>query len=339
MYDPGQLYYDPILSGFAIRYEDQTLYGEQIMPLVPVNTQSGRYRVFDRSNWLFYPDRREPGTVANEIRGGKWSETTFQTFEHSLQAPVHDEERQELNSLGGLADPTFGGDLQIDPEQDATALVTRAIRLGHEFKVSQLVRNTANYPGGNTVTLSGTSQWNDYTGGAASASDPVSVVQAGIRQLQAMTGRSPNLMILPRFGAPYIENHPRVVARFQNFTLNSPEAFRTLTGFDGQILMVDSVYNAADNIDATPAITSFWGYDVWLGVIDAQPGFNRPTFGKTFCQRYPSGDIRPVDRWREEARKSDLVRVSQKYDLKIVSNIAGYLIKNAFAASAYASTF
>lgn len=339
MYDPGELYFDPILTGFAIRYQDQTLYGERIMPLVPVNTQSGRYRVFDRSNWLFYPDRREPGTVANEIRGGKWSEDTFKTAEHSLQAPVHDEERQQLNSLGGLADATFGGDMQLDPEQDATNLVTRAIRLGHEYKVSQQVRNTANYPGANTVTLAGASQWNDYTGGASSTSDIVTNIQTGIRALQAATGRGPNLMIMPRFGAPYLENHPRITARFQNFTLTQPNAFATLSGFEGEILLVDSVYNSADNIDATPVISSFWGYDVWMGVVDVGAGFQRPTFAKTFAQRYPSGDVRPVDRWREEGRKSDLVRVSQKYDTKIVSSGAGYLIKNAFAASAYASTF
>src|SRR5512134_2209568 len=103
MYDPGTLYVDPILTDFSVGYEDQTLFGERIMPLTPVRTQSGKYRVFDRSSWLIYPDRREPGTVANEIRGAKWSEDTFFTKEHSLQAPVHDEEDQQLNSLGGFA--------------------------------------------------------------------------------------------------------------------------------------------------------------------------------------------------------------------------------------------
>lgn len=335
MYDPGQLYLDPILTGFSIRYEDQTLYGENIMPLIPVNTQSGRYRVFDRSSWVIFPDRREPGTVANEIRGGKWSEDTFLTKEHSLQAPVHDEEDQELQSQGGLADATFGGELQLDPHEDATALVTRAIRLGHELKVSNLIRNTANYPGGNVVTLAGAAQWSDYTGGAASTSDPVNDIRTALRVIKSNTGRDANLLVIPSMGAGYLENHPRVVARFQNFALTDPEAFRKLTGFTGEILLVDSVYNAADNIDAAETITSFWGKDIWLGVVDKEAGFRGKTFGKTFCQRYPSGDIRPIDRWREEPRKTDLVRASQKYDLKIVSSVAGYIIKTAFSAGAF----
>lgn len=335
MYDPGQLYEDPILTGFAIRYEDPTLFGERIMPRVGVNTQSARYRVFDRSNWLLFPDRREPGTVANEVRGGKWSTDTFFTKEHSLQAAVHDEERQELNSLGGLAQTDVGGDLQLDPERDATALVTRSILLGHEKKVSDLARNTANYAAGNFTTLAGAAQFDDYTGGEASTSDPVTVLRTALRTVRNKTGRQPNMMAIPAQGVEYIENHPRVVARFKNFSLTDEDAFRKLTGFEGEIMLVDSVYNSADNVDAVESITSFWGKDIWVGIVDPGAGISGATFGKTFSQIYPNGEIRPVDRWREEPRKSDLVRVSQKYDLKIVSNVAGYIIKTAFSAAAW----
>src|SRR4051794_1442792 len=120
MYDPGELYVDPILTNFSTGYRDQELWGLDVMPETPVRTQSGTYRVFDRSSWLIFEDMRAPGTVANEVRGAKWSSDTFFTTEHSLQSPVHDEERQQLTSQGGLADPVFGGDLQLDPERDAT---------------------------------------------------------------------------------------------------------------------------------------------------------------------------------------------------------------------------
>jgi hypothetical protein len=336
MYDPGTLYVDPILTGFSVGYQDQTLWGDRIMPITPVNTQSGKYLVFDRSAWVIFPSRREPGTVANEVSGAKWSYDTFFTREHSLQAPVLDEERQQLNSLGGLAQPLAGGaDVDIDPERDATELVTRSILLEHEKKVADTVRNTANYAVGNTVTLAGAQQWDDYTGGAASTSDPVSALRAGIRKIKALTGRRPNTLAIPSDGIEYLENHPRVIDRFKNFALTDPEAFRKLTGFDGTILPVESVYNAADNIDAAESITSLWGKDVWLGIVDPTPGQKTKTFGKTFAQTYPDGTTRPTDRWREIQRKADLVRVSMKYDLKIVSNVAGYLIKNAFSATAF----
>lgn len=335
MYDPGTLYSDPILTNFSVGYKDQALYGERIFPVTPVNTPSGRYRVFDRSNWLIFESRRSPGTVANEIQGGKWSEDTFSTEEQSLQVPIFDEERQTLNSQGGLANAVFGGALQLNPELDATALATRGLLLAHELKVANLVRDTSQYPVANTVTLAGAQQWNDYTNGTSSTSNPVADIMTGMRAVYAATGRYPNTMVVPALGMSYVENHPRIVDRFKNFTLSIADAFQRLTGFTGSILAVDSMYNTANNIDATPSVASFWGKDVWLGIVDEQPAINQFTFGKTFAQVYPDGTTRPTDRWREEPRKADVVRVSYKYDLKVVSSGAGYLIKNAFATTAF----
>lgn len=334
MYDPGELYSDPILTGFSTGFADQTLYANRLFPLTPVRTKSGRYRVYDRSNWMIYPSRREPGTVANEVRGGKWSEDTFFVKEHSLQAPIHDEERQELQSQGGLANAVFGGDLQLDPERDAVDLITRSIMLEWEQKVSTAMRNAANYPGNHTVTLAGAQQWSDYTGGTSSTSNPVADLKLACLRVYLDTGRWPNTAIFPVDSLGILDNHPRIVDRFKNFTLTNPDAWKALLSVPepGNIFIVDSKYNAADNIDAAESITSFWGQDVWVGLVDQTPGQRTKTFGKTFAWVYPDGTVRPADKWYEKNRKSDVVRVSQNYDLKIVSSVAGYLIKTAVAA-------
>jgi len=340
MYDPSQLYVDPILSNFSTGYKDQNLYGLRLFPETPVRTQSGKYRVYDRSSWLIRESRRDPGTVANEIVGAKWSTDVFSTQEHSLQSPVYDEERQELTSLGGLANPAFGGDLGLDPEADAAALTVQGIMLAHEKKVADTIRNVANYPGANHVALTGNQQWDVYTFVTAGdpysiVSNPVGDIRAGMNVIYSATRRWPNVLALQTQMIPIIENHPRIVDRFKHFSLSEPDAFRTLTGFDGQIVLVDSVYNAANNYDATESIQSYWGKDVWLGIVDPTPGQKTKTFGKTFAQIYPSGGTMPTDRWREEPRKADIVRNSFKYDLKIVSSNAGYLIQTAVSAGAF----
>lgn len=341
MYDPSGLYIDPILTNFSVSLpRTQESYGLRLMPETPVRTKSGSYRVFDRSNWLLGEDRREPGAVAHEVLGAKWSSDVFTTREHSLQSPIFDEERKLLTSQGGLADPTFGGDLQLNPERDATFLVVNSIMLNHENKVQTLIRNTANYPGANTVTLAGNQQWDDYTMVTAGipstiVSDPVATIMKGMRAVYAATLRWPNTLAIPTLGLGFIENHPRLIDRFKNFSLTQPDAFRILTGFEGQIILLDSVYNTAQNLDATVSMASFWGKDVWLGIVDPVPGQNTMTFGKTFAQIYPDGSTRPTERWREEPRKADLVRSNFDYDLKIVSSGAGYLIKTAFSSGAF----
>lgn len=337
MYDPGTLYSDPILTNFSVGFADQAIYGDRIFPPTPVNTQSGRYRVFDRSNWLIFDSAREPGTVANEILGAKWSEDTFKTRERSLQVPILDEERQQLVSQGGFANPVFGGASQINPELDATELATRSLLLDHELQVSTQVRLAANYASTNKVTLSGNAQWDSVAGGTYPqvTSDPVANIMTGMRAVYAGTGRYPNTLVVPALGMTYIENHPRIVDRFKTFALTNDDAFKILTGFEGNVLTVDSQYNSANNIDATVSVTSFWGKDVWLGIVDPSPEIGKFTFGKTFAQIYPDGSIRPTDRWREEPRKADIIRVSYKWDLKIVSALAGYLITTAFSSTAF----
>lgn len=335
MYDPSLLYVDPILTGFSVGYEPQELFGYRLMPVTPVNTQSGRYRVFDRSHWLIFPSRREPGTIANEVEGRKWSYDSFYTKEHSLQAAVLDEERQQLTSQGGLADATFGGDLTVNPERDATELITGSLLLEHELKVSTLMRNTANYPGNHVLTLAGASQWSDYTGGTGSVSDPVANIRQAVMRIRIDTGRWPNTVVFPFDAMGIVEGHPRVVDRFKNFALTDPDAWKQLLNVPApeNFYFLDSVYNNANNYEATESIVSFWGQDVWIGIVDPTPGQNTKTFGKTFAQTYPDGSIRPTDRWREEPRKADLVRTSYKYDLKVVSSTAGFIIKTAVAAA------
>src|SRR6266576_202915 len=338
MYDPNTLYIDPFLTNFAVGWRPANYFGDIVMPQSRVGTKSGQYRVFDRSNRLIFQSRREPGTVANEIRGRKWSVDTFKTVQHSLQSPVLDEERRELASLGGLSNATFGGALDINPETDAVELIVGSLDREHEKKIADLVRNTATYPVGNTTTLAGAQQFDDYTGGTASTSDPETVIKTATRVIQGKTGLPPNLMLVPQMGVSWIEGHPRIRARYQNFSLAIENAWRILSGFQGRVVeigVMGEVYNAADNVEANQVLASFWGKDIWIGYVDNADGVNVQTFGKTFVYPQPSGDLRPIDRWRVENRKADLFRDTWEYDLKVVNSSAGYLIKNAFSTGAW----
>lgn len=331
-YDPGTLYSDPILTDFSVGYNPPLFSGLRMLPEAAVNTQSGRYRVHDRSSRVRFFSRREPGTVANEVRGGRWSEDTFKTQEHSLQAAVADEERQQLTSLGGLANDDGGG-LSINPEEDALSLIGNSLLLEHELSASTLLRNTATYPAGHSVTLVAADQWDNYAG---ATSNPVEILRAAILMVQSKIGVAPNRLLMGSLGVSWLENHPDMVARFTNFNLTDPDAFRELTGFEGEFVLVgDDNYNDADIQEAAESLLQVWGKDVILAYVRDDLSLNDLSFGKTFAQTYPDGTTRPTDRWREEGRKSDLVRTSWKWDLKVTSSIAGYLIKDAFSATAW----
>jgi hypothetical protein len=320
--------YDPILTNFSVGYEDQSLIGATACPLVPVSDPAGKYAVFDRSTWLVWDDRREPGAQATEIRGQKWAEDNYTVKEHAVQVAITDEERQ--NFANSLARP-FGAAPAalpfVNPETDATALATRAIMLRYENDVSAIMRSTGSYAGGNTVALSGTSRWDDYTG----VSNPIKDIEAGMRKIFSLIYQTPNLMIVPWEVWSWIRNHPAIVDRIKYHDLTEDDAFLQLTGFQGKVVVPSSVYNTANNPDATEAASTFWGKDVILAKVDTNPQLNTKTFIKGFSQVYDNGLIRTVDRWREQGRWSDVVACKMRYDTKIVSNVAGYLIQTAIS--------
>lgn len=312
---------DPLLSDFSTGWTAKELVGKRVAPETRTTSLSARYMVFDRSDWLIYPDLRSMGTVANEIMGAKWSTAPFSVREHSLQTPVFDEEREELGGAG-----SFPVDFSLD--QAAVETPTRSINLGHEKVVADAYRLAANYPVGNTATLVLADQWDNY--GSAS-SDPVADVEAALRAIYVSSGRAANTIVMPWLVWSYLRNHPKIVDRFKSFRLTAEEAFAELTGFQGTLIIAESQYNTADNIDATESISDFWGKDVWIGIVDDTPGQRTKTFGKTFVYPYNESITMPVDTWREEQRKADLFRVSYRYDVVIVSNVAGYLYKAVIA--------
>lgn len=330
MYDSARaLFADPILSNFSVGFQDQNLVAGEVMPAFDVDLPSGRYRVFDRSNWQVFPSRREPGTEANEIRGRKWSEDTFSTKEHALQAAVDDTEVQVVNNAS--RQPQANLLAGIDPNRDATNLVTRSLKLEYELAVAGVVTNASNYASSNKVTLAGATQWNTST------SDPVANIVTAMNAIYTGTLEYPNLMVIPWNVWLTLANHPALLSRWtpntiQAATYDIVQAISLFTGFQGRILVTNAVYNSADNIDATPTMTSIWGKDVWIGKVDPAPnGDQIQTFGKTFTFPYPDGGRQRVTRWREEKRTSDVVRVQWRYDFKIVNALAGYIIKAAIA--------
>ena len=85
-----------------------------------------------------------------------------------------------------------------------------------------------------------------------------------------------------------------------------------------------------------------WGKDIVMAYVPPAPGKKVPAFGYEYTWTI-NGQEMSVDRWREDPRVSDLIRLRRRYDLKLTGveidpdspdfgkSISGYLIKNAVA--------
>jgi hypothetical protein len=138
-----------------------------------------------------------------------------------------------------------------------------------------------------------------------------------------------------------LEDHPDFIDRikYSERAILTQEIIAAVIGFSGKIIIPGT--GIATGADLVPSY--LWGKDVLFAWVPPRPGLKIPAFAYEFVWGYGGGLKQAVDRWREEKRKSDLIRVSRRYDLKLVGKennpgsanngkvVTGYLIKAAIA--------
>lgn len=316
----GNVHIDQALTQISIAWPNQGLVGPRLFPPVTVRKQSDKYYIFGREGWLPESgDVRAPGARANEIPGLAVSTDTYFCQEHALSIAVTDEERENADS-------------PLAPDRDGTELVTSRLMLGREITQKTLATTAGNYATGNTTTLSGTAQWNDYVN-----SDPISDMRTAKATIHSRIFLEPTLAVIPYQVMTKLEDHPDFLERikYSERAIFSPELLSSLLGV-GSVVVPGVGFNSAN--EGQPVTLGYlWGKDVIFAYVPARAGLKVPAYGYEFVW---GGQF--VDRWREEARVSDLVRVRRRYDNKLTAlgdagtsdagkAIAGYLIKTAIA--------
>jgi hypothetical protein len=328
VYNPtgsGSVHIDRALTQISVAWPTGNLAGDALFPSVSVMKQSDKYYVFGREGWLPETDYRAPGTAANEVAGAALSLDTYYAQEHSLQIAVTDEERQN-------ADPP------IAPDRDGTNIITSKIMLGRERIIQTIATTTANYASGLSTTLSGTAQWSDYAN-----SDPISDLRTAKVAINARIFTDPTVAVIPYQVMAKLEDHPDFLERikYSERAIFSPELLASVLGF--QRVVVPGVGINTANQGQSATLGYLWGKDVVIAYVPPAPGLRIPAYGYEFTwSGSGGGQAQYVDRWREDRRKSDVIRVCRYYDVKLVAQgdpgssdagkaIAGYVIKAAVA--------
>lgn len=239
--------------------------------------------------------------------------------EHALQIAVTDEERENADS-------------PLSPDRDGTELVTSKIILGRELIMRNLATTASNYASGHSVTLAGVDRWDS---GDATGSDPIADVRLGMATVHSKIFMRMNTAVIPYQVMAALEDHSKFLNRimYAERAIFSEELMASLLHLD-KIIVPGVGYNTAVNYGAAETLGYLWGDDVVLAWVPPRPGLRTPAYGYEFRwgQQF-------VDRWREEKRASDVIRVRRRYDVKFTAldgagkQVAGYLIKDVLAAS------
>ena len=297
---------DPALSNVSVKYSNDTFIADMVFPVLKVAKQTGKYFVYDKSNLRVDKTLRAAGSGANEVEHNQTT-ASFITEDHALKEFVPDEIQDQAEAA-------------LDPLIDATESVTEKLMLDRELALATILANTANVT--SNTTLSGTSQWSDY-----SNSSPIADVRTARTSVHQNTFRKPNTLVLGKQVFDMLIEHPEIIERVKYSQMGVITAEILARVFQVEkVLVGEAGYNGAAE-GQTDSLSYVWGKHAWVMYIAPQVRLKTITFGLTFTY-----GLRQVKRWYEEDREGTYVRVGKdNYQHKIVAVGAGYLIKNAIA--------
>jgi hypothetical protein len=321
--DPQLLRLDRVLTGFSVGYQNADLVATDLFPTVSVANQSDKYNIFTRGNaWRSDWDSvRGPGGKANEIPPRTLSRDSYFAVEHALMDVVPVEETQAARA----------GDVDRDPLRESTEEITSMLLMEREQKAVTIATSTTLYNASNTTTLSGTAQFSDYTN-----STPITKIKTGRDRIYSQLFQFPTVAVMGYQVASILEDHPNIIERikYSQRGVSTDEIIAQVLGMPRfRRAGAGKLTNAVGQAET---VGYMWGKDVVLAYVPANPGKRVASYGYEFAWPWPEG-IMPTERWYDDDYKSDKVRVSRRYDMKLITvdssnkSLAGYLIKDAVA--------
>lgn len=231
---------NPVLTAIAMGYSNGELIADQVLPRVTVGGEQFKYTEYNREDFSLQDDLvGRTGRVSEAEFGATQKDGSV--VDRGLEVPIP---QSDIDQAARLAN--------FNPKANATMKLRKRIALNRESRVAAMVFAAANYPTGNKTTLSGTSQWSDFTN-----STPVDDIMDAKEDMIWM----PNTLVLGSQVASKLVRHPQVVKSFHGNLGDEgvvPMSYLAdLFGFD-RVLIGRAFLNTAKKGQAE-SLTRVWG--------------------------------------------------------------------------------
>lgn len=302
---------DARMTAIALAYRnpDVSLIADMVLPLTPTGAEF---------KWLSY-DLAQGYTVPDMKVGRKGFPTEVEFNAAEIQDRVVDFALDDFIPNEDIEDDNQG----VDPRGTAVGYLTNLLMLAREIRAANLVFNTASYLAGNTVTLSGTSQWSDQVN-----SDPV----AAIGNALDVPIYRPNIAVFGQQSWTATRRHPRLVQAIkgtaQGAGMVSRQEFADF--FELQDVYVGSGFVNTARRGQTVATARVWGRHAAFIYRDRAAG---PQSGVTFGFTAIAGGMQSgsIPDQKRGYSGGETVRVGHRVKEVIAANALGYYFNNAVA--------
>jgi hypothetical protein len=138
--------------------------------------------------------------------------------------------------------------------------------------------------------------------------------------------RRANTIVIPYTAFEVLRNHPMVVERIKYTTTGvlNEQLLAQVLGVD-RVLVPRCFKNTATK-GQSASITEVWGNNCYLLHVPTRPAARQVAAAYSFVWNSAPGSVNGtiVEKWRDNSRKSDIIRVQKYYDHKIIAAGAAY---------------
>lgn len=307
MPDIGSVHIDRALTSLSQAVQNEGFVCDLIFPPLPVMKDSDKFFKYDKSNLRVDTTDWAPKTQVKETN---WDVTTdnYSVERHGLGELMEDDEVDNADEPLSIA-------------SDTTETITEKLLIRREKKLATLLTTTGTFDSDARPALAAAQRWDNY---ASSSSDPNIDIQTGRKTIFQKLFRKANTLILPYIVYETVREHPKVMERvkYVSEAIVDTGVLARLWNVD-RVIIAGSGENTAKEGQAD-ALAQIWGKNAWLGYVEPRPRRKRPSWGYCFQSQKML-----VERWRDNPRKGEMLRVSYKEIHKVVTSGAGYWIQTA----------
>lgn len=290
------------------RQADSLLIGLKVFPIYGTPLRQGRYPKWRLGKGKLLNKEatvRGPGGEYGEIKRA-FEQDTYDCIDRGLEERVDDTNAADMARF-------------FNAEATAARQVDLNFRLDHEVRIAAELMSSTNFTATNSATA--------YTEANLATMDFPADVLDVIARLDAKGGKA-NTIVLSN----YVANRIKRSTRFQNFVRGNLPAGQPVMMTTSQIAQAFSEYGITQVLVGrgsynggkgnTFSATSIWGNTyVWVG--DVQSGDPKMGgAGRTFAWTGDGGAL-IAESYRDDKRRSQIVRVRQHTDEKVIDGVCG----------------
>lgn len=311
----GPVYQDQVLTNLSQKWKNASddFIAEKLFPVINVPKPTGKY-------WAYNKDNLRAGGTNIDLRTGR-SKTSEVTYGKSLKdfGPLQEHALKDFISK----DEMQFVDSPLDIESDAVDNLNEVMNLAQEISLATMLRDITIIT--NNITLSGTSQFSDYTN-----SDPFATIKARVIAQRNAAFKRPNTIAFGWDVWLQLVDHPKILERIkytQTGVVTTDDIVKLFAPYGiTQVFIGAAMYDSTtEGQTGTP--TSVWGKDIIIGYITPTPSLRAVNGGYTLRLR----DGKYVDKWDEQDPKGEWVRNNDYYSQMLFASELFSLIKNAVA--------